>query len=50
MFSIHVYCVMPWLTETAFFPSVSVLFDRVFGFFPETAWRFNPYRQAAHQW
>ena len=28
----------------------SALFDRVSGFFPETAWRFNPYRQAAHQW
>jgi len=41
---------VPWLIEIACFPFVSALFDRVSGFFPETAWRFNPYRQAAHQW
>ena len=38
------------MIEIACFHLFSALFYRVSGFFPKTAWRFNPYRQAAHQW
>jgi len=31
------------------FTRFSALFNWVSGFFPETAWRFKPYHQAAHQ-
>jgi len=39
------------MIEIACYLLVCALFHRSFWFFfPETAWRFNPYLQAAHQW
>ena len=38
-----------WLKSHVFHLILHCLIEFL-GFFPETAWRFKPYRQAAHQW